>query len=136
MTIVSLQHVQVNVPLASADDARRFYGELLGLEELARPGSLSDAGRGGAWYRIADGQELHIYFNPDVGFDASSLDQHPALITDDLAGLRERLTSSGVPLEDAIPIAGRERFFARDPGGNRIEFLAFVAAAPEMGVGQ
>jgi catechol 2,3-dioxygenase-like lactoylglutathione lyase family enzyme len=127
MTIVSLQHVQLNVPLSRAGEARRFYGDLLGLEEMPRPGSLSEAGREGAWYRTGPGQELHLYFNPDGGFDASASDQHPALISDDLGGLRERLAADGVALEEAIPIAGRERFFARDPGGNRIEFLSFNA---------
>jgi catechol 2,3-dioxygenase-like lactoylglutathione lyase family enzyme len=125
MSIVSLQHVQLNVPLSRADEAKRFYGELLGLQEMPRPGSLSEAGREGAWYSIGPGQELHLYFNPDGGFDASASSQHPALVSDDLDGLRERLDAAGLALEEAIPIAGRERFFARDPGGNRLEFLAF-----------
>lgn len=126
MAIVSIQHVQVNVPAAKAEEARRFYGELLGLEAMERPGSLSGAGRDGAWYRIGEWQELHLYFNPDVGFDPSASSQHPALIADDLAGLRSRLSDAGIDLEEAVPIAGRERFFARDPGGNRVEFLAFA----------
>jgi catechol 2,3-dioxygenase-like lactoylglutathione lyase family enzyme len=128
VSIVSLQHVQVNVPRALAAEARRFYGDLLGLQEMPRPGSLSDAGREGAWYRLGAEQELHLYFNPDPAFDPSSSSQHPALITDDLDGLRARLAAAGLELEEAIPIAGRERFFARDPGGNRIEFLSFAGA--------
>jgi catechol 2,3-dioxygenase-like lactoylglutathione lyase family enzyme len=85
VNVRSLQHVQVNVPEAAAAEARRFYGDLLGLLEIERPRSLSDAGRKGIWYRI--GEEIGI----------------------------------------ASPIAGRERFFTRDPGGNRIEFLSFSA---------
>ncbi len=45
MAIVSLQHVQLIIPAGQADEARRFYGELLGLEGMPRPQSLSDAGR-------------------------------------------------------------------------------------------
>ncbi|MEX0684195.1 MAG: VOC family protein [Dehalococcoidia bacterium] len=126
MTIVSLQHVQVNVPAPRATEAKRFYAELLGLTEMPRPQSLNDAGRAGIWYRIGTDQEFHVFLDPDPGGDASASSRHPALIVDDLDALRARLTDAGVEIEDAIPIAGRARFFARDPGGNRLEFLAFV----------
>ena len=49
-------------------------------------------------------------------------------VTNDLDGLRSRLGAAGFELEEAISIEGRARFFARDPGGNRIEFLAFTRA--------
>jgi len=127
MAIVSLQHVQMIIPAGKADEARRFYGELLGLEEMPRPQSLSDAGRSGAWYRIGD-QELHLRFETDAGGEPGLSDRHPALITNDLDGLRKRLRAAGCELEEAIPIEGRVRFFTRDPGGNRIEFLAFTVA--------
>ena len=127
MAIVSLQHVQMIIPAGQTDEARRFYGELLGLEEMPRPQSLSDAGRTGAWYRIGD-QELHLRFETDPGGKPGLSDGHPALITSDLDGLRTRLSAAGFQLEEAVPIEGRERFFARDPGGNRIEFLAFTGA--------
>jgi catechol 2,3-dioxygenase-like lactoylglutathione lyase family enzyme len=127
VSIVSIQHVQVNVPAERAEEARHFYGELLGLEAMERPGSLSEAGRAGAWYRVGEWQEVHLYFNPEGGFDPAASSQHPAFIVDDLAGLRSQLSGAGLALEEAIPIAGRERFFARDPGGNRIEFLALAA---------
>ncbi len=127
MAIVSLQHVQMIVPAAQADEARRFYGEMLGLEEMQRPQSLSDAGRTGAWYRIGD-QELHLRFETDPDGKPGLSDGHPALITSDLDGLRTRLSAASFELEEAIPIEGRERFFARDPGGNRIEFLAYTDA--------
>ncbi|HEY5625900.1 MAG TPA: VOC family protein [Dehalococcoidia bacterium] len=127
MAIVSIQHVQVIVPDGLADEARRFYGELLGLDEMPRPDSLSGAGRTGAWYRIGE-QELHLRFEPDPATEPGLSDGHPALITSDLDGLRSRLASAGFELEAAIPIEGRARFFTRDPGGNRIEFLAFTGA--------
>lgn len=127
MAIVSLQHVQVIIPASLAEEARRFYGELLDLAEMQRPPSLSDAGRVGVWYEIGD-QELHLRFEPDPAGEPGLSDAHPALITNDLAGLRSRLSAAGYDLEEALPIAGRARFFARDPGGNRIEFLAFTGA--------
>ena len=44
-----LHHVQVTCPPGGEDDARRFYGEGLGLTEVDKPAEL--AGRGGAWFR-------------------------------------------------------------------------------------
>ncbi|HVP04950.1 MAG TPA: VOC family protein [Dehalococcoidia bacterium] len=125
MSVVGLQHVQVNIPLIAEDEARRFYHSLLGMEEMDRPKSLADAGRHGAWYRCGD-QELHLFFNPNATFDAAASSQHPAFLVDDLDGLRRRLTDAGYELEEAIPIEGRARFFTRDPGGNRVEFLSFA----------
>lgn len=126
MGIVKLHHVQVNIPAASAEEARRFYGQVLGLEEMPRPASLSNAGRNGAWFRVGDDGEFHVFFNPQPEFSAEDSSQHPAFIVEDLMALRTRLEAAQAPLEDAIPIGGRQRFFARDPGGNRLEFLAFA----------
>ena len=127
MAIVSLQHVQMIIPAGQAAEARRFYGDLLGLEEMPRPEALSDAGRTGAWYRIGE-QELHLRFETDPAAAPALSDGHPALVTSDLDGLRTRLSTAGFDLEEAIPIEGRARFFARDPGGNRVEFLAYTVA--------
>lgn len=125
MGIVGLHHVQLNIPAAGADEAKRFYGNLLGLEEMARPGSLSDAGRDGAWYRCGD-NELHLYFSPRMTLDKETSSRHPAFLVDDVAALKSKLAAAGAELEDAIPIGGRERFFVRDPFGNRVELMAFA----------
>lgn len=126
MAVVGLQHVQLNVPLAVEKETRRFYHSLLGLAEIDRPQSLTDAGRHGAWFNCGE-QELHVFFNPAVSFDAAASSQHPALLVDDLDALQRRLAEAGYDIEEAIPIEGRQRFFTRDPGGNRIEFLALAA---------
>jgi len=125
MTILGLHHVQINVPQARGDEARRFFEELLGLKEMSRPESLTNAGRNGVWYRCGD-NEFHVFFAPDGEFREDRSSRHPAFLVDDLAGLRTRLSSAGVQLEEAIPINGRERFFCRDPFGHRFEFLAFI----------
>jgi catechol 2,3-dioxygenase-like lactoylglutathione lyase family enzyme len=54
--IVGLDHVQVAAPDGCENEARRFYGELLGLEELEKPPLL--AARGGVWFRVG-AQQLH-----------------------------------------------------------------------------
>jgi hypothetical protein len=40
VSIVGLDHVQVAAPPGNEADARRFFGELLGLPELDKPASL------------------------------------------------------------------------------------------------
>ncbi len=127
MAVVYLQHVQVNVPAGREGEARRFYTNVIGLAELDRPQSLSDAGRKGMWFRVGGDQELHVFVNPDGAQATGS--QHPALIVDDLDALRDRLVSAGCEIEDAIPIEGRARYFTRDPGGNRLEFLTLVSGS-------
>jgi catechol 2,3-dioxygenase-like lactoylglutathione lyase family enzyme len=125
MTIVGLHHVQVNVAAELADEAEHFYEQTLGFERMRRPESLSDAGRSGVWYRCGDG-ELHVFLNPDPSAKPENSSRHPAFLVNDLGALQKRLEAAGVDLEEAIPIDGRERFFCRDPFGNRLEFLSFT----------
>src|SRR2546422_5490486 len=124
MPILALHPGQINVPASRAGEARRFFEELLGLQEMPRPDSLSNAGRDGVWYACGD-NELHVFFAPDNEFKEDRSSRHPALLVDNLGELRQRLDSWGVDLEDAIPIDGRARFFCRDPFGHRLEFLSF-----------
>jgi catechol 2,3-dioxygenase-like lactoylglutathione lyase family enzyme len=116
--VLAIQHVALTVPTARLEEARRFYSGLLGLEERPRP--EAELGRPGIWYQIG-ALELHIQAR-DAG-PAPDADHHPALVVDDLAGLRAHLQGSGVEIIDAQPLSDRERFFCRDPFGNRIEFL-------------
>ena len=124
MTILGLHHVQINVPQSRALEARQFFEELIGFEPMPRPESLTKAGRDGVWYRCGR-NEFHVFFAPDDEFMLDTTSRHPGFLVDDLDDVRERLASAGVELQDAIPIAGRERFFCRDPFGHRLEFLAF-----------
>ncbi len=123
--ILSLHHVQLNVPADRADEARRFYGGLLGFQEMPRPASLAAAGRQGVWYRCGDG-EFHVFFAPSGDYSDDGTSRHPAFVVDDVEALRRRLEAAGVAIEEAVPIPGRRRFFCRDPFGNRLEFLTFA----------
>src|SRR3954454_12249398 len=75
MSIVGLDHVQVAAPPGCDGDARRFYGGLLGLAELPKPAAL--AGRGGTWFALGSGQQLHVGVEEDF---APALKAHPALL--------------------------------------------------------
>jgi len=116
--ILSIQHVALTVPQARLEEARRFYTDVLGLEERSRP--EAELGRPGIWYQVG-AQELHIQAHE--GGPAPDADHHPALVVDDLDGLRAHLKANGIEIIEAQRLSGRERFFCRDPFGNRIEFM-------------
>ncbi len=69
MTLYALDHVQLVIPAGEEDQARAFYGDVLGLAEVPKPAHL--AARGGVWFeagtlkfilassRISDHLERH-----------------------------------------------------------------------------
>ncbi len=121
--IAGLDHVQVAAPSGCEDEARRFYGALLGLEEIAKPPLL--AARGGVWFRVGE-QELHVgVADPFV----SATQAHPALHVSssrELECLAAHLEANGVAVRwpDAREMPGTSRFFVDDPWGNRLELVA------------
>src|SRR3954453_21018176 len=119
MAVVGLDHVQIAAPPGCEADARRFYGGLLGLVELEKPAAL--AARGGAWFALGDGRQLHV--GVEAGF-APARKAHPALrVGAGLEVLAERLVEAGCEIrwDDALP--GVARFYVEDPWGNRLELL-------------
>ncbi|GIV98117.1 MAG: glyoxalase [Herpetosiphonaceae bacterium] len=115
VTVTAFAHANLVVEDVAA--ARRFYGELLGLEEIHRP---EGAGRDGVWYRIG-AVELHISYEANPANARST--RHVALEVADLAAARQALEQAGHPIEAARPLPGIERFFTRDPDGNRVELM-------------
>lgn len=114
-----LHHVQVTVPRADEAAAMAFYGGLLGLEEFAQPPSQQR--QGGVWYRLRNA-ELHLKPDDISREETHRSRRHVCLAVPDLDRLRATLVAAGVEmLPDPRPIPGVRRFFARDPGGNRIE---------------
>ena len=121
--IVGLDHVQVAAPPGCEDEARRFYGALVGLEELPKPPLL--ASRGGVWFR-AGVHELHVGIAENF---APATKAHPALHVTSTAALgaaARRLQAGGVEISWADPaeIPGTSRFHVHDPWGNRLELVA------------
>jgi catechol 2,3-dioxygenase-like lactoylglutathione lyase family enzyme len=112
--------VQVAAPAGCEADARRFYGQLLGLSELVKPPVLQ--ARGGVWFACGERHQLHV----GVSERFMAADKaHPALSVraGDLDRLAERLRSAGAPVtwDEAIP--GTRRFYTADPWGNRLELV-------------
>jgi catechol 2,3-dioxygenase-like lactoylglutathione lyase family enzyme len=115
--IGGVHHVQLSVPAGAEPQLRAFYGELLGMTEVAKPAAL--AARGGVWFR-SGGAELHLGVEADF---RPARKAHPGLLVDDLPALAERLAAAGhgVRWDDLLP--GHRRCYVHDPCGNRLELL-------------
>jgi len=116
-----IDHVQLAAPPGCEPAGRRFFGELLGLTELPKPAPL--AARGGLWFQCG-AQQIHV--GVERAFTPARK-AHPALRLVDEAALRalkERLQAAGVPTREDRELEDEARFFADDPWGNRLEFVA------------
>jgi catechol 2,3-dioxygenase-like lactoylglutathione lyase family enzyme len=120
LAVMGIDHVQVAAPPACEPEARRFYGELLGLPELPKPDALER--RGGVWFACGTHQ-LHVGIAQEFSPASKA---HPALLVrrSDIDRLAKRLADAGCAVlwDDAIP--GTRRFYTADPWGNRIELVA------------
>ena len=125
MPILRINHVQLAMPPGLETEARRFYGDVLGLHEVPKPESLGRPK--GAWFELKGGQ-LHLGVEADfrpakkahVAFDVDNLDQLAARCRD--AGYEPRSDHS---------ISGVRRFFVDDPFGNRLELVEAPGDASE-----
>lgn len=117
--IVGLDHLQLSMPKNEENQARAFYGQLLGLHEVAKPPLL--ATRGGVWFALADGRGLHL--GVEEGFQPAKK-AHPAFVfvVEDLEAMAQTLSKAGHPVtwDQALPEV--RRFYSQDPFGNRLEF--------------
>lgn len=127
---MKLHHVQVAIPRGEEDEARRFYGEALGLHEVAKPPSL--AGRGGCWFRAFDGDVItaEIHLGVDDPF-LPAKKAHPGLLLDsrhELEATSERIADAGYELSwaERDTFEGYVRFHARDGFGNRVEVMTLA----------
>jgi catechol 2,3-dioxygenase-like lactoylglutathione lyase family enzyme len=118
---LGIDHVQLAAPAGCEADARRFFGDLLGLPELPKPAAM--AVRGGLWF-VCGAQQIHIGIERDF---RPAKKAHPALRLIDEAALhtlKSRLDAAGIATREDREIEDAARFFADDPWGNRLEFVA------------
>ena len=116
--ITQLHHVNVTVPSRLEAETKKFYGSILGLEELPKPAGTR---KSGAWYQIGPTQ-LHLSIEDGANGRLST--RHVCFAVSDLGAAERRLQEAGVVIiPDDRPIAGSHRFYVRDPGGNQIEIV-------------
>src|ERR1700741_1868479 len=103
--VISLNHVNVTVPSDLEDAAKRFYGFVLGLQEIPKPvGSRQNMG---AWYQLG-GLQLHLSVEKTIHQQS---DRHIGYEVADIETAEQQFVGAGVEIiPDQRPIAGQSRF--------------------------
>ncbi|PWJ56723.1 catechol 2,3-dioxygenase-like lactoylglutathione lyase family enzyme [Dyadobacter jejuensis] len=115
-----IDHVMLCIPVGAEQQARAFYGGVLGLTELTDLGYPIP--NGAIWYQIGNIQ-LHIRAE-ESGGEISQ--RHPAFIVADLENARQRLMDANIRLRNDSQIPDRKRFSFWDPFDNRIELIEML----------
>src|SRR5262249_30086472 len=114
--IAGLDHVQVAAPPGAEDDARAFYGHVLGLAELPKPERLRP--RGGVWFAVGD-EQLHVGIEEPFPPRGKGRPARGGPRAAARRGLAERVAAAGHEVTWDGP-----RFYVAAPFGNRLELLA------------
>jgi catechol 2,3-dioxygenase-like lactoylglutathione lyase family enzyme len=108
------------MPPGGDDQARAFYGDVLGMREIPKPEGL--ARMTVIWFAANDdGDEVHVF--KDEAMLSNSSAQHLCLEVDDIEGYKRRLIERGYDIREPETIHNRPRLFTRDPFGNLLELV-------------
>lgn len=117
MTIRNVDHI--NIATTRLEETRRFYVDVLGLEEGPRPPFEVE----GHWLYAGDLPVVHMQRSPaPVGPSAGSALNHAAFGASDFDGLLARLARHGVDYRlTTVPGTDARQAFFQDPNGARLE---------------
>ena len=109
----------VSVLITDVERSRRFYRDLLGLREIAKPRTFDFVA---LWFELGN-QQLHLLRKdrPDT-----LSPRHFALRVADVKAARIYFQQHGVAVQETTLIPGADRFFINDPDGNRIEVIEWL----------
>jgi catechol 2,3-dioxygenase-like lactoylglutathione lyase family enzyme len=108
-----------SVIITDVERSRRFYGGVMGLTEINKPRTFDFAV---LWYDLGN-MHIHLLLKPQPDVISP---RHFALRVADAAAARAHFRAHGVATEETTPIPGADRFFVRDPDGNRIEIIQWL----------
>jgi catechol 2,3-dioxygenase-like lactoylglutathione lyase family enzyme len=121
MSILGIRHIDhCSVIITDVARSRPFYRDVLGLKEIAAPKTFDFVA---LWFDLGGGQTLHLLLKPTP--DTIS-PRHFALHVEDANAARQELRQNGVAVEETTEISHCDRFFIRDPDGNRIEIIQWL----------
>jgi catechol 2,3-dioxygenase-like lactoylglutathione lyase family enzyme len=123
MSIVGIDHVQLAMPEGGEDQARAFYVGVLGFTEVSKPANL--AKRGGVWFVSGS---AHVHLGVEKDFHPARK-AHPAFRVHHLEASRARCIAAGCAVTEDEPLPGNQRFYVKDPFGNRIELMEPLSTA-------
>src|SRR5262245_12385658 len=118
----TLQVTQIDhcsVIITDVERSRRFYRDVLGLREIHSPRTFDFVA---LWFDLGD-QHIHLLLKdqPD-----SISPRHFALRVTDAPAARRYFHGLGIDTQETTLIHGADRFFIRDPDGNRIEIIQWL----------
>lgn len=119
MSFQATQIDHVSVVVTNVERSRRFYREILGLKEIAKPKTF---GFVALWFDLGN-QQLHLLLKEKADTHSP---RHFALRVKDASSARAYLREHGIQVENATLIADCERFFIYDPDGNRVEVIQWI----------
>lgn len=132
--IQGIAHVAFNV--VDMEKSLHFYTEVLGFKKAF---DIKDD-KGNPWIeyiKIGNGQFIELFYCDDKEFlCAPASFSHLCLEVDDIFEITSRLKSHNVPL-DVEPVKGKDHNYqcwAKDPDGNRIEFMQIDKRSPQYQV--
>ena len=111
-----VDHILITIPPGVKEAARAFYGQVLQLKEI--PGNHPS---GAIWYEIGN---IELHLREEDGHQTNS-DRHPAFVVNDLTATKKFLEKNDIFISYSSNIKGRERYFFRDPFGNRFELIEY-----------
>ena len=115
--VTQLDHVSVII--TDVARSRRFYRDLLGLQEIPKPRTFDFVV---LWFDLGN---MHIHLLLKDKPDTISA-RHFALRVADVEAARTWFAEHGVPIQETTRIPGADRFFIQDPDGNRIEIIQWL----------
>lgn len=119
ITFKRVDHFHICVPAERLEEAKDFYGDVLGLQQIFRPDHLFSSA--GYWFNIGDAQ-IHIGVEPPL---AQTI-RHTAIEVADIAAAQLHLEQHDIQILAEPVIPGRNRFAFLDPFGNRMELLQII----------
>ena len=117
MPILSLDHLQIAIPVASEDRARAFYSGILGFAEVPKPAEMAE--RKSIWF-VAGGVNLHLGIEPNF---TPAHRAHPAFVVTGLAAILAACERAGFATKPDTSFNGFRRVHVFDPFGNRLELM-------------
>jgi catechol 2,3-dioxygenase-like lactoylglutathione lyase family enzyme len=114
--VLDLNHVSLHV--ADLELSRKFYREIIGLEEIPRP----DFDFPGIWFKLGSTQELHLIGNRYQEVNSQSRGTHFAVRVKNLDDALAHLSNTDARF---MPIKtrsdGTRQLFVVDPDGHYLE---------------
>lgn len=117
MAVLHIEHINIAGSESLIEACRRFYADLLGLEEGHRPPFRSR----GFWLYAGGHAIVHLTVTGDEAGSTGAFN-HFALACQDAPAMIERLRNANVDYRvTGVPDGGATQIFVRDPAGVAVE---------------